>query len=377
MKQLFLALFCITSVAAQQPATVYPLTRVTCEYDWYEQQAKAWRSEIDSGITDRTAWINWFRANRYAAMANHEKWSLQLGSFFLKQEELVQLAAVRIPETFEYYFLKAYHEKTVTDEGRISLKKALQLRPADPVLLPDLLVMYQYENDSVAFSEACRRWYDSNEMPQEFMMNAYNNLVSLEPNSILLVTGDNDTFPYWLLQQVKKIRPDVLVLNVSLAVYENYRNRIFANEGIPALVFDKDSNIHLSDIFQHLVRFATHRPLYVSLFAASEIYEPYKDKMYFVGLAYKYSNKPFDNMLVLRNNVENLYLLDFLKESFYTTYAQSSIDRLKSGYFMVFMKLYENFQAKNDKVNAGKYKNRARELALQVKKEEWVQYLDK
>lgn len=82
-------------------------------------------------------------------------------------------------------------------------------------------------------------------------------------------------------------------------------------------------------------------------------------------------------MAVLRSNVENLYLLDFLKESFYASYAQSSVDMLKSGYFMVFMKLYESFRAKGDRVNAEKYKMRAKELALKVNKAEWVKYLEK
>lgn len=376
MKRFLLAFFCCTSLAAQQPAFVHPVTRVSHNYEWYEQQAKAWRSEIDKGTADPSAWIHWFRANRYAAMANPEKWSGQTGSYFLKEKQLVQLAAERIPDSFEYYFIKAYHEKTFTDEGSKSLKKALQLQPDNPVLLPDLVVMYQFENDSVALAEACRRWYDSNEMPQEFMMNAYNNLVSLEPNSVLVVTGDNDTYPYWILQEVKNIRRDVLVLNASMAVLEGYRNRVFAEMGLPALKVDGD-NVELSDLFRHLVQFSVRRPLYVSTFAVSGMYEAYKDKMYFVGLAYKYSPKPFDNMAVLRSNVENLYLLDFLKESFYASYAQSSVDMLKSGYFMVFMKLYESFRAKGDRVNAEKYKMRAKELALKVNKAEWVKYLEK
>jgi hypothetical protein len=363
-------------MVAQQPAFVHPLTRVTHDYDWYEEQAKAWRSEIDKGSAEPSAWIHWFRANRYAAMANSEKWSSQTGSFFLMEKQLVQLASERIPDSFEYYFLKAYHEKTFTDEGSKSLKKALQLQPENPILLPDLVVLYQFENDTVAFAETCRRWYESNEMPQEFMMNAYNNLISLEPNSVLVVTGDNDTFPYWLLQQVKKIRQDVLVLNASMAVHEGYRNRVFNEAGIPALKIN-GGNVQLSDLFQHLVRFSTRRPLYVSAFAVSDMYELFKDKMYYVGLAYKFSDKPFDNLAVLRSNVENLYLLDFLKESFYSTYAQSSVDMLKSGYFMVFMKLYEYFRAKDDKVNAEKYKIRASDLAKRVNKVEWVKYLDK
>lgn len=38
----------------------------------------------------------------------------------------------------------------------------------------------------------------------------------LEPNAILFVCGDNDTFPLWFLQVTEKARPDITVLNTSL-----------------------------------------------------------------------------------------------------------------------------------------------------------------
>jgi len=100
--------------------------------------------------------------------------------------------------------------------------------------------------------------------------------------------------------------------------------------------------------------------------------------MYFVGLSLKYSEQPFDNLAVIRNNVENKYMLDFLKHSFYNSYAQGAINDMNNRYIPVFLKLSEHYQESGETKKAQDIKELAKTIAeTGGKSKYWIQYFAK
>lgn len=343
-----------TSLYAQRPQKVVRITKEQHELSWYQQQAKSWKTFLQTHTEDAPGWHSYYEANR--ALRN-------LGGEPLEDlDQIVKNMKQYVPQSFEYSFL-VYRQAGIGLAENIDrfafLEKAHQIAPDRTIVLEDFVLHYELTGN---FSQ--RKAYNikrmqANDISYEILSYNYNVLMSLAPNAILFTNGDNDTFPLWLLQDAMGVRSDVIVLNCSLASQNAYLNRLLKQNKIAA--FEKeiktqtDFNAYHTNLRNHLLK-ESIRPLYYALTVNPSNYTSVKDKLYAVGLASKYSENRFDNSLVLAQNFEEKFRMEYLEADLAFYEPQSPEGQFAQAYLMPLLSLHRHYLEQNESAKAAELK---------------------
>lgn len=334
---------------AAQPEKIYSYTRVQQSPEWYREQLDLWSDHVKAHPTDAAAWLNLYKATRYAGFRDT---ALTPKEKAARQEAVVNAMEKAIPNTFEYHYAKWWSGGN--DASRFEhLQKALSLREDYAELSDEFIAYYELKGNTERVKFFSQKWYATQEMPSGLLHYNYNVLMSLEKNAILVTAGDNDTYPIWLLQYARNVRPDVVVLNTGLIGDPEYRaqlmkrNNIAGNASLLDMEKRKDVKWHqaMAEFLRSVAESNTERPVYFALTTDPEYLQPISERLYTVGLVNKYSEKRIDNIAVLQKNWERFHL-DYLDGDVYSepysAFNQQLLAQINMNYVTPALLLYEH-----------------------------------
>ena len=371
-----------------KPEKVYRIVYEIKSNDWYKQQADLWKKEIKKNPKNAEAWHNYYNANRYAHFKDLDSKEKQA-----VLRKIIEDMGEAIPETYEYYYLKY---KNSCNLSQISLiEKAHQLKPDEPEPYYDLIAYHQINGNKDKVKKFYKKLYDSKDTAPWLINYNYNVLMSADKNAIIFTNGDNDTYPVRMLQEVKGVREDVTILNISLSAVHSYlKNKLeeksmafdlsdFKNKYFD-LTAERPSQRYLSHEFiQDFCEIVSENHPDIPIYFALTVYENYirniKDDLYIVGLAYRYSPNRIDNFALVKRNLEKKFRLDYLKYDWYTEHLPGKhlMATMHMNYVPTMVMLAEHYKTSGEVEKAREWKNIALDISRQAGNQKAIEDIEK
>ncbi len=369
-----------------KPQKVYRIVYESRPNEWYQKQSELWRAEIDKNPNNPEAWYNYYNANRYANFENIESNEKKE-----KLNNIIEEMGKAIPGTYEFYLLKYWNHWDMGDMNLV--KKAYEINPDRPDTYYPFISEAVINGNKPQLEEFCEKLYKSKDIAPWLINYNYNVLMSVEKNAILITNGDNDTYPIWVLQNVKNIRKDVTVLNISMSPMESYFKNSMKQKSIK-IEYDSIKKKAKSKMSEGYYNFAgafiqgvveeisskyPDVPIYFALTVYESFFKPFKKDLYVAGLANRYSKAGIDNIAMTKKIFENRLRLDYLKDDWYAEeYPGEGIMHLMhTNYVLPLVILAEHYKKSGEGDKVIKYKELALSLAKKANKPKLIEYIQK
>jgi formylglycine-generating enzyme required for sulfatase activity len=334
MKKIIIIL--ILGIGYQVGATNRPevipskLTEVKAS-SWYKEKFRSWKTYLAENPEDKSGWVEYFKAGHYSGMSAEE--------LTLLSEDI----ASRFEASSEAYLVKAKLQGWTAD-GVKSLDRALGGIDKRQ-LLPERIMMAEIKGTDR--QELTRSLYNSNLVYSSLLNYSYNVLMSVGMDGLLFTEGENTTIPLWILQDVMKVRQDVQVLNLDLLTNAAYQRRKFEDIG---LKIDQEGLTSLPVL-------NPEANFYYALTMPRKHLEQIENRLYVVGLTSQLSNENIDNYALIKENIEERFLLDYLSVDFNGEPKTATGRTLEPNYIVPFMLLKQYYEKTNDPASAKTWKD--------------------
>jgi len=343
-----LTLFIATAMLASGPdddkapkpikQKVYSIIKQSQSNEWYAAQAELWKAETEVNSKSTEAWLNYYTAKRMHKIMGGGTKSEDL-------EKIVAQVQKNIPGTYEDHYITGWNTHIGKDKI-IHLEKAYAIDPDRPDVYDGMLTHYELTGNRNKVEEFCNKIFESNDISSQIYAWNYNMLQSVEEDAILLTAGDNDTYPAWILQKAQEIRPDITVLNISLLGVKDYQNDKFDELNINRFEASSGAKSYWESNFELCkhIRKNSNKPVYFAASINREIYNEFKEELYVVGLAFKWTEESFDNIAALRKNYEKHFLKDNLKINLFKDLSESVVAHMNGSYVMPLITLHNHYK---------------------------------
>ena len=312
---------------------------------YYAKQADLWRQEVKQRPTDGKAWRNLYQATFYQSFYTRDGY--EASRLVLGEMEKA------IPQDYYYYWCK-YKQQAGGEDSFPYAEEALKRLPEQPTFFDyDMLTSYlMMRYDEPRLSDFCRRYYESGLYSPAVLQYNYNELQGMDEGGIYIGNGDACLIPKFLLQYGKGVHQDKLVVCLPFLAIPDYRNKLLTRLGIDPKLYQYEQPTSEEDYtrqereFVDLIISHTRRPVYFSAFNGDEVNAPWQKYLHNEGLTLRYSEEKYDHMAVMRRNVEERYMLEYLLEDFAPDHWITA-SRLKCNYANRLFDLLKHYK-KND-----------------------------
>lgn len=332
---------------------------------WYNSQADLWKQQTIVSPKNEVAWLNYFKATRYAEMEG-EQYDLPRSVAVVEEMENA------IPNTYTYYICKFILSREVqesaTDYGKLAIENLpKEVGDGEVYTLLGYLWMKGTADDSA--STYHKQWlqlldqqYKKGAYPERVLRYIYNQFQGMESNSLYFANGDMALFPAKLLQDAMGVHKDKQVICISFLSLDEYRNALFSRLGIsafnPAREYDFSKqgewDAYMKDMVQYIIR-ATGREAYFfpNQGQVPDIIELLSKYLYNEGLLLHYSSNPYDNLAITKRNVEKRYHLEYLTEpNFGAQEWWTGNERMQLNYVVLLSHMVKHYKSTGDKEHA-------------------------
>ncbi|MEQ8469903.1 MAG: SUMF1/EgtB/PvdO family nonheme iron enzyme [Marinoscillum sp.] len=340
MKNLFNVLLCslvLSAFAISKPESIPSKLREVKANNWYLEKYRAWEAYLIENPNDKSGWVECFKAAQYSGLPASN------------MTEIVNLISEKFAGSPESYWVKArLHGWTV--EGAENLKKAVVNVDKNQWITDRIMLA---ELKGLGRSELTHRLNNQNVIYPSLLNYSYNVLMSVGENGFLITEGENTTLPIWVLQDVMQIREDVKVLNMDLLQNQEYRERKLSESGL-SLDNNEISSLPISN---------PDADFYFALTLPKNSVEELEDQLYVVGLTSFLSPSAFNNYDVVKQNIEDKFLLDYLTVDFNGEPKTATGRSFETNYIVPFYILKQYYDQSGNTDKSAYWEDQIRNIA--------------